>query len=68
MTTLWTIVGVWAAIALAAAFWVGAAMRHADHGERRRLQREQEQSPRSTATGSTTTGSTATGTDDVRTA
>lgn len=40
MTTLVVIAGAWVLVALAAAFWVGAAMRRADQGERLRLERQ----------------------------
>ena len=40
MTTLLVVVGVWLAAALVAALVLGAAMRHAEQGERRRLARE----------------------------
>ena len=40
MTTLLVIAGLWVLVALIAALWVGAAMRRAEQGERRRLERE----------------------------
>jgi hypothetical protein len=40
VTTLLVIAGVWLLAALLAALLIGAAMRHADLGERRRLARE----------------------------
>ena len=39
-TTLLLIAGLWVLVALVAALWVGAAMRRAEQGERRRLERE----------------------------
>ncbi|WP_222192767.1 hypothetical protein [Modestobacter italicus] len=39
-TTLLLIAAVWVIVAVIAALWVGAAMRRADQGERRRLERE----------------------------
>ena len=64
MTTLWIIVGTWIVVALVAAFWVGAAMRHAEHGEQCRLDQERAQEPAPQQTPAVTP----TGTDDVRTA
>lgn len=40
MTTLLAIAGLWGLVALVAALWLGAAMRHAEQAEQRRLERE----------------------------
>lgn len=56
MTTLWIIAGVWIVVALAAALWVGAAMRRAEQGEQHRLAEERAREAERP------------GTDDVRTA